>query len=408
MKARIVYPGDKVKVSKQSYLLKAKSFIGSIVEKYKGRYNVMPTNDVQVLQTKGLQMLDDVTIAAIEFALQQKDAAPSETAQIIMPDNGYDGLSQVDISAIPSDYVGSNVPRLDGRNLTFGYDPDNEFYVSAPTGYYPNGARYWIDEGRIKTPDTSITSNPNITVDSNGLITSNVSKSQNITPEIVLSGYASADRPTGSMRQGTITISGSATEQLPVKAAETITPATTDQTIAAGQYLTGVQTIAGDANLIASNIKKNISLFGVLGMFAEIECIYSGQVSANTTNTTATNLTTISVGASAYTKDKLLYVRIRDHAGKRAGYFYGSDTFFMNDNAASGLTNTYNTPTCHYARYTGANEFLGGTGYYGVYGYSIASNGNLVLRTRYNSTNSTTINGTYDVQVFLIDFKFED
>lgn len=49
------------------------------------------------------------------------------------------------------------------------------------------------------------------------------------------------------------------------KAAATITPGTVDQTIASGQYLSGTQTIEGDANLIADNIKKGVSIFGVIG-----------------------------------------------------------------------------------------------------------------------------------------------
>lgn len=49
------------------------------------------------------------------------------------------------------------------------------------------------------------------------------------------------------------------------KAAATYTPTTTDQTIAASQYLTGAQTIKGDADLIASNIKKDVEIFGVTG-----------------------------------------------------------------------------------------------------------------------------------------------
>ena len=47
--------------------------------------------------------------------------------------------------------------------------------------------------------------------------------------------------------------------------AQTITPSTTNQTIASGKYLTGVQTIKGDANLVASNIVSGKSIFGVVG-----------------------------------------------------------------------------------------------------------------------------------------------
>lgn len=49
------------------------------------------------------------------------------------------------------------------------------------------------------------------------------------------------------------------------KAAATYTPGTTDQTISSGQYLSGTQTIKGDSDLIASNIKSGVQIFGVTG-----------------------------------------------------------------------------------------------------------------------------------------------
>jgi hypothetical protein len=49
------------------------------------------------------------------------------------------------------------------------------------------------------------------------------------------------------------------------KAATTYTPSTTNQTIAAGTYCSGVQTIKGDTNLIPANIVSGKSIFGVAG-----------------------------------------------------------------------------------------------------------------------------------------------
>lgn len=49
------------------------------------------------------------------------------------------------------------------------------------------------------------------------------------------------------------------------KSATTYTPNTSDQTIAAGQYLAGAQTIAGDSNLQAQYIASGITIFGVEG-----------------------------------------------------------------------------------------------------------------------------------------------
>ncbi len=52
---------------------------------------------------------------------------------------------------------------------------------------------------------------------------------------------------------------------IPSKSAATITPGTTNQVISAGQYLTGDQTITGDADLISTNIKAGANIFGVAG-----------------------------------------------------------------------------------------------------------------------------------------------
>lgn len=74
------------------------------------------------------------------------------------------------------------------------------------------------------------------------------------TANTVRSGYKFVNR-SGQLITGTI----------PSKGAQTYTPRTVSQTIAKGQYLSGNQTIQGDGNLIASNIKSGVSIFGVSG-----------------------------------------------------------------------------------------------------------------------------------------------
>lgn len=61
------------------------------------------------------------------------------------------------------------------------------------------------------------------------------------------------------------TAAGKVEGTIPSLAAQTITPGTADRTIANGQYLSGTQTIKGDANLTSGNIKKGVTLFGVEG-----------------------------------------------------------------------------------------------------------------------------------------------
>ena len=53
------------------------------------------------------------------------------------------------------------------------------------------------------------------------------------------------------------------------KSEQTYTPGTTNQTIAAGQYLSGDQTILGDADLKVENIKNGVEIFGITGTLTD-------------------------------------------------------------------------------------------------------------------------------------------
>lgn len=52
-----------------------------------------------------------VTGGASGASLQSKTVNPSESAQTIKADNGYDGLSQVTVNAVSRTYVGSGVTK---------------------------------------------------------------------------------------------------------------------------------------------------------------------------------------------------------------------------------------------------------------------------------------------------------
>lgn len=122
--------------------------------------------------------------------------------------------------------------------------------------------------GSATTPTTAITANPTINVAADGTITATVSKTQSITPTVV-AGYVSAGTA------GNANVTGEKTFNLTVKAAQTYTPGTADQTInvsgaSTGFYVTGVQKILGDANLVPGNIKSGVSIFGVVGTLTSI------------------------------------------------------------------------------------------------------------------------------------------
>jgi hypothetical protein len=127
----------------------------------------------------------------------------------------------------------------------------------------------------------------------------------------------------------------------------------------------------------------------------------------STTSTSATLQATIQLGSSAYTDASILYVKVRDKAGIRNGYYIGSDNYIFNYRAASGQTNNvtqvirYNH-TYYNNAYTSTNS--SGTTAYGIYAYDISSSGALRIYSRYNSTTSRTINGTYEIKVYALAY----
>lgn len=190
---------------------------------YKGNeIATMSDSGVKTLLTSSAFCEDDITVtytkpAAPVPSLQTKSATytPSTSQQTasITADAGYDALGEVNVTvnAVPS--------------------------------------------GSATTPATTITANPSISVSSGGLITASVSESESVTPT-VSEGYVS------SGTAGTVSVSGSETSQLPTQAAQTITPTTTNQTIASGKFLTGPQTIEGIVctNLTAENIADGVTV----------------------------------------------------------------------------------------------------------------------------------------------------
>lgn len=181
-----------------------------------------------------------VNVPSESIALQEKTITPNENTQTIGPDDGYDGLSLVTVSAIPNTYVGSGVPLKATASIT----PSASSQIVVSAGTYVTG------DITVAAMPTGSLSTPAVNA-SNGLVTAS----------IATSGYL----PVGTQ----------ATLQLSVKGAATITPGSSAQTISAGQFLTGVQTIQGDTNLVPENIIYGKSIFGVPGNVV-IQKYYTG------------------------------------------------------------------------------------------------------------------------------------
>lgn len=171
--------------------------------------------------------------------------------------------------------------------------------------------------------------------------------SQTVTPD---SGYDGLSQVTVNAVSSTYVGSG-----VTKKTAATYTPSTSNQTIASGQYLNGTQTIKGDSNLIASNIKSGVSIFGVNGT-------YSGSASGGSNNIETFHITsktatisptisgTVSVWGygyySANTYSKTTYAFVGD--GYYTSSSYGtpsktSSSFSISNGTLRGLPSNLST-----------------------------------------------------------------
>ena len=191
---------------------------------------------------------------SIDLQTKSVSITPTESAQTqtVTADSGYDGLEEVDISvaAISSTYVGSGIDQNDSTDLSA-----SGATVTVPAGYYAQAASKSVSNGSATTPATSITANPSISVNtSTGLITATASASQSVTPT-VSAGYVSAGT------SGTVTVSGSNTEQLSTQAGTTISPTESEQTaVAANKYTLGaVKVGAISSTYVGSGIDRNDS-----------------------------------------------------------------------------------------------------------------------------------------------------
>lgn len=179
----------------------------------------------------------NVNVVGDAFDIQSKSVTPTESEQIVTPDAGYDGLSSVTVGAISSTYVGSGITRKSAATIT----PSTSAQIAVSAGTYVTG-------------NITVAAIPNNYVDTSDATAAASDIIQNKT------AYIKGKKVTGTM---------------PSKGAATITPTTTNQTINAGQYLSGAQTIKGDGNLVPENIISGKSIFGVSGSVV-IQKYYTG------------------------------------------------------------------------------------------------------------------------------------
>lgn len=185
--------------------------------------------------------------------------------------------------------------------------------VTVPVGYYASQATKDVADGSVTIPNTSITANPSIVVNtSTGVITSTVSGSGNITPT-VSAGYVS------SVSGATASVSGSSNLSLTTQAAATITPTSSAQTaVATNKYTLGAVDVEAVVctNLSAGNIKDGVIV----------------KIGTATDDDSVTSVTGSYQGGGSYTKPSYL---ISD--GDSVSNFYFNTEYTPSASFFSGL-----------------------------------------------------------------------
>ena len=200
----------------------------------------------------------DIASIPTSFSLQSKTISPSTSQQTVRPDSGYDGLSQVTVNAVP----------LQAKNVT------------------PNAA------GQTVTPGSGY-----------------LGLSQVVLP-------AEANLVAGNIKRG-VSIFGVNGSYAPSLQQKSVTPGASSQTVQPDSGYDGLSkvTVAGDADLIAANIKKGVNIFGVVGTYTgEAGSLIVCDCPATTTAVTATyGGTTINaalVGTIAYVSIPYTYTGV--------------------------------------------------------------------------------------------------
>ena len=315
--------------------------ISGITRKSAATYT--PSTSAQTIAA-GQYLAGTQTIAAVPT--ETKSATPSTSAQTITPSSGK-FLSSVSVSAMPSgalsDITVSSAGLITGQVGTSGYlasgtkktkqlttkaattiTPTSASQTAVASGTYTTGA---ITVAAVPTETKTVTAGTSATTatPTSGKYLTSVTvnptpsqsktatpstSSQTITPDSgkLLSSVTVDAMPTGTMMDIAVNQTGlitsmigvggylpsltSKTRQLTTHSGGVITPGKDSQDVVPiGVYTTGVTTVMGDAQLIPSNIRSGIDIFGVVGT---LEAGKSG-VDFGTFTTTSTKQTSMTI-----------------------------------------------------------------------------------------------------------------
>lgn len=137
------------------------------------------------------------------------------------------------------------------------------------------------------------------------------------------------------------------------------------------------------------------------------ELLYSGEIAYSTDSTSVIDAFTIIIPEpNKIIEGKMLYIKIRDKAGPRGDYYLGTDSFVPNplefESSTISSTNMYYHYTIKVPPLISENSSS-----YGIFPKTLnRQTGELAFSARYSRMTTGTINGTYLIEVYLINWPF--
>ena len=133
--------------------------------------------------------------------------------------------------------------------------------------------------------------------------------------------------------------------------------------------------------------------------------LYSGFVYAQTTSTNASSLPSVNLDSSAWTTDKIIYVKVRSlKSWSSAAHFVGCNAWLHNyrkaNNSASSAS--FSGIQVYYQNASGAYSV--GTSTAGVYPSSLSAAGVMAFQMKYASATAPDIDGIYSIEVYALDY----
>ena len=162
-------------------------------------------------------------------SLQEKTGInPSTSSQTIEPDEGYDGLSSVQINAMPS----MTLPTSAAASSTSGYTSKatisrstSDQYINIPTGYNAAGAYYKVNavaNGSVTAPASISGSSATVSTGTNTLT---LTKTVSVTPSVTSAGYISSGTAGNSSVSLTASVNTQSSSSLTASGATVTAPA---------------------------------------------------------------------------------------------------------------------------------------------------------------------------------------